>query len=105
MADAESSQSLREAAHMRVPFSAWLGVILLFLVFGVIVLAIIGPSPRGTDYEQNRRKKRADTFTKSHEEDVKSLTGYAWVDKTKGTARIPIDRAMELTVAQLSQQK
>ncbi len=26
------------------------------------------------------------------------LTGYAWVDRKTGTVRIPIDRAMELTV-------
>ncbi len=26
------------------------------------------------------------------------LTGYGWVDRNKGTVRIPIDRAMELTV-------
>jgi hypothetical protein len=28
------------------------------------------------------------------------LTGYAWVDRTAGTARIPIERAMELLAQQ-----
>jgi len=39
------------------------------------------------------------------EESQKELTTYAWVDKNKGVARIPIDRAMEVTVADLAQKK
>jgi len=31
---------------------------MLFIVFGLIVLAVIGPSPRGSDYEQMRAQKR-----------------------------------------------
>jgi len=30
------------------------------------------------------------------------LTGYAWVDEDNGVARIPIERAMELTVTSLN---
>jgi hypothetical protein len=40
-----------------------------------------------------------------HEESQKELTTYAWVDKNKGVARIPIDRAIEVTVADLAQKK
>jgi len=40
-----------------------------------------------------------------HEESQKELTTYAWVDKNKGVARIPIDRAMEVTVADLAEKK
>jgi hypothetical protein len=29
-----------------------------------------------------------------------TLTGYAWVDRSAGTARIPIERAMELLAKQ-----
>ena len=31
-------------------------------------------------------------------------TGYGWADQAKGTVRIPLDRAMELTVAKLAAQ-
>jgi hypothetical protein len=47
-------ESLRHVARSRAPLSTWLGVVLLCALFGVIVLAIIGPSPRGSDYEETR---------------------------------------------------
>lgn len=101
MADPES---LRQITHSRAPFSTWLGVVLLFLLFGLIVLAVIGPSPRGSDYEETRAKKRMENLKTAREDANKSLNTYAWIDKNKGTVRIPIGRAMELTVAQLAQQ-
>ena len=78
---------------------------LLFALFGVIVLAIIGPSPRGSDYEETRAKKRVENLKALREEADKALTTYGWTDKNKGVARIPIERAMELTVADLAKQK
>jgi hypothetical protein len=102
MADAES---LRQVAQSRAPFSAWLGIMFLFALFGVIVLAIIGPSPRGDNYEQTRAKKRFEILKTEREEDAKALTTYAWIDKTKGSVRIPIERAMQLTAAELAQKK
>jgi hypothetical protein len=74
-------------------------------LFGLIVLAVIGPSPRTSDYEETRAKKRMEKLKALHEETQKDLTTYAWVDKNKGVARIPIDRAMEVTVADLAQKK
>ncbi len=97
--------SLRKIAHSPAPFSTWLGVVLLFILFGVIVLAVVGPSPRASDYEQMRAKKRVERLKTLREENEKELTTYAWVDKNKGVARIPINRAMELEVAELAQKK
>src|ERR1700755_2327279 len=102
MADIESS---RRIAYSPAPFSTWLGVVCLFVLFGVIVLAVIGPSPRGTDYEETRAKKRIEQLKTLREENQKELRAYAWPDKNKGIARIPIDRAMEVTVADLAQKK
>jgi hypothetical protein len=76
----------------------------LLALFGIIVLAIIGPSPRGDTYEQKRAKGREEKL-KAVQEEAKSLTSYGWIDKNKGVARIPIARAMELTVAELAQKK
>lgn len=98
-------ESLRHIARSRTPLSTWLGVVLLFALFGVIVLAIIGPSPRGSDYEETRAKKRMENLKTSREDADKALNTYAWIDKTKGVVRIPISRAMELTIAELAQQK
>src|SRR6267143_4800665 len=102
MADAES---IRQVAQSRAPFSTWLGVVLLFALFGVIVLAVISPASRGDDYEQKRAKAREEKLKTAREEDAKARTSYAWIDKNKGVARIPVARAMELTVAELAQKK
>src|SRR2546430_10106122 len=87
------------------PFSTWVGVVLLFALFGVIVVAVIGPSPRGDSYEKMRAETRAKKLKDARDEESKALTSYAWVDKNKGTVRLPIDRAMELTVADLANKK
>ena len=102
MADTES---LRQVAQGRTPLSAWFGIVLLFVLFGVLVLATIGPAPRGSDYEQARAKKRVENLKTVREEADKALTTYGWIDKNKGVARVPIERAMELTVAELTKQK
>ena len=102
MADTES---LRQIAHSRAPLSTWLGVLLLFALFGVIVLAIIGPMPRGSDYEETRAKKRMEKLKSVREDAETALNSYAWVDKNKGVVRVPISRAMELTTAELAKQK
>lgn len=99
------TQSVRSIAYSRAPFSTWLGVVFIFILFGLIVLAVVGPSPRTSDYEESRAKKRVEKLKALHEETQKDLTTYAWIDKNKGVARIPIQRAMELTVAELAQRK
>src|ERR1700736_184280 len=102
MTDAESISQITQS---RAPFSTWLGVVLLFALFGVIVLAVIGPAPRSDDYEQKRAKAREEKLKTAREEDAKALTTYGWIDKNKGAVRIPIERAMELTVADLAKKK
>jgi hypothetical protein len=102
MADPES---LRRIAHSPAPFSAWFGIVLLFALFGVIVLAIIGPAPRWSDYEETRAKKRMENLKTLREETEKALNTYGWIDKNKGVAHIPISRAMELMVAELARKK
>jgi hypothetical protein len=100
-----NTESIRDIAHSRAPLSTWLGVVLLFALFGVIVLAVIGPMPRGSDYEEVRAKKRLEKLKTVREDAGKALNTYAWIDKNKGVVQIPISRAMELTVAELAKQK
>src|SRR5260370_22687429 len=94
MADPES---LRQIAHSRAPLSTWLGVMLLFALFGVIVLAVIGPMPRGSDYEETRAKKRMEQLKSGREDAEKALNTYAWGDKKKNVVRLPIKPPIELT--------
>jgi len=97
------TQSARTIAYSHAPFSTWLGIVFLFALFGLIVLAVIGPSPRSSDYEETRAKKRIEKLNALQEENKKDLTTYAWIDKNKGVARIPIEHAMELAVTELAQ--
>jgi hypothetical protein len=84
-------------------FSTWVGVVLLLAFFGLLVLVVIGASPRGDSYEEKRAQVRAEKLKAVREETNKALTIYAWVDKNKGVVRIPINEAMKLTVAELAQ--
>ena len=99
------TQTAHSIGYSRAPLSTWLGIVCLFGLFGIIVLAVIGPSSRTNDYEEMRAKKRMERLKALQEENQKELTTYTWIDKNKGVARIPIDRAMELTVADLAQKK
>ncbi len=98
-------ESTRQAVQSPAPFSTWLGVVLLFVIFGVIVLAVIGPTPRGDTYEQTRAKNREQKLKALREENAKTLTTYGWMDKKKGVVRIPISHAIELTIAELANKK
>src|SRR5438046_7097299 len=100
-----NAESIRQIARSRAPLSTWLAVVLSLALFGVIVRAIIGPMPRGSDYEETRAKKRIEKLKTVREDAEKALNTYAWIDKNKGVVQIPISRAMELTTAQLAQQK
>ena len=99
------TQSARRIAYSPTPFSTWLGIVCLFVLFGLIVLAVVGPMPRSSNYEQTRAENRMKKLKDARDEDAKALSGYSWIDKNKGTVRIPIERAMELTAADLARNK
>jgi hypothetical protein len=86
-------------------FSTWVGIVLLFAFFSLVALVVVGASARGTKYEKKRAKARNDKLQALRDQTTSALTTYGWVDKTKGVVRIPINDAMKLTVAELSQKK
>src|SRR5437764_14967896 len=93
------------AASPPVSFVAWLGVVLLFLFFGIFVLVLVAATPHGNTYEEKRAKARDEKLKTMRDTASKDLNSYAWVDKGKGVARIPIDRAMQLTLRDLASKK
>lgn len=102
MANPEISHPVQRPAGS---LGAWFGIVVLFFAFGLIVAVLIRVSPHGNELEAKRAAARSEKLAKLREDSDKALHGYAWVDKAKGTARIPIERAMELTVADLSQKQ
>ena len=102
MADTDK---IRQQVKSPAPLSTWFGVVLLLFLFGAIAVAIVGPAPRGDTYEQKRARDREEKLKKLRDDDAAALNNYAWIDKNKGTARIPIERAMQLTAADLANKK
>ena len=102
MADVTSPPT---AARPPISFGAWLGVVLLFLFFGIFVLVLVAATPHGNNYEQKRAEAREKKLNDARNAATRELNSYAWVDKGKGVARIPIDRAMQLTLGDLASKK
>lgn len=94
-----------EPPRERPTFGAWVGIVLLFGIFALLAWAVIGAMPRSDSYERERAKARLEKLKTYHEEKAGALTRYEWADKEKGVVRIPIERAMALTIAELAQKK
>jgi hypothetical protein len=83
----------------------FIGTFVLFVLFAVFVQWMLNSGDRESfDEEAIRAKERYDILKKINDENAGLTTGYAWADRAKGTERIPLDRAMEMTVAKLSAQ-
>jgi hypothetical protein len=89
----------------RSTFSTWVGIVLVFAFFGLLTFVAVKASPRGSDYEKKRAEARAKKLEDAQKENLTALTTYGWVDKSKGVARIPINDAMKLTLAELAEKK
>ena len=83
----------------------FIGAFVIFAVFAAFVQWMVSSGDRESfDEEAIRSKERYEILKKINDENAGLTTGYAWADRAKGTVRIPVDRAMELAVAQLSSQ-
>ena len=98
-------ETLAHPEQPRFLLSAWLWAVVLFVFFGAIVAITFGTMQRGSSYEEERAKARAEKLKTAEEEWKKTSSSYGWVDKEKGVARIPIGRAMELELADLQSKK
>src|SRR5207253_11431856 len=88
-----------------ISFGAWLGIVLLFLFFGIFVLVLVAATPHGDNYEAKRAAAREKKLNEARNAATGELNSYAWIDKNKGVARIPVDRAMQLTLRDLASKK
>jgi translation initiation factor IF-2 len=95
-------------AHPEQPrflLSAWLWAVMLFVSFGLIVAIAFGAMSRGSSFEEDRAKTRAEKLKTAQDEWNKTAQSYGWIDKAKGVAHIPVDRAMALELADLQANK
>ena len=84
----------------RTPVFTTVIVLLCFAVFGVLALKYYAPRSHRVDKIEgvrtpaDRAALLADHKQKEHDEAM----SYGWVDQKAGLVRLPIDRAIELTV-------
>ncbi len=94
---------------------AWFGIGLLLSVLVVVLVAqvvldelasrrpVVVPHPSKVQPDPYPPEPRLETLPSLRLEEMRRqeeeiLTGYGWVDREEGIARIPIDRAMELLI-------
>jgi len=83
--------------------AAVIGGFAIFIL--ILVVAYLpnkpAPLPEGTKTPE----ERATILRELRAKETASATTYGWVDQTKGVVRIPIERAMQLTVEDLKIKK
>ncbi|MEO6846372.1 MAG: hypothetical protein ABI443_03335 [Chthoniobacterales bacterium] len=89
------------------PKSLWpiflIGLVMLSLFFFASQWFIhSNPKP---DEEAERATLRAKNLEDLNKDNAQKLNNYSWADKSKGIVRVPIARAIELTIPVLSQSK
>ena len=96
---AESTQKNRVSLSVIVT-----GLVMILLFVG---LAIFLVSQRGNipTVDEQTAEVRLKNLAELNAENQKILTRYHWIDKNKGVVGIPINRAMDLVVAQLQANK
>jgi len=74
-----------------------IGIVGTFLIVALLVLAMqhyTQPAPVGA----NRVEERYNILQDQRAADAKALNEYDWQDKDKGVVRLPVQRAVELTL-------
>ncbi len=75
--------------------------IFLLCAFALLVIAWFKLQGPAQTYDDKRAALRTAKLQALQTEDRQNLSNYAWANKEKGVARIPIERAMELVAADM----
>jgi hypothetical protein len=86
----------------RFSVSTVVTILVLLLLFAGFVWFVTYQRESIAASEPGRRELRLKNLNDLNTENQKALTSYRWIDKGKGVVGIPIDRAMELEVADLA---
>src|SRR5438128_10774812 len=88
----------KQPAFDAARFTAYaVGIFGTFLIVAMLVLAMrhyTRPAPVGA----NRVEERYKFLQDQRAADAKALNEYDWIDKDKGIVRLPVQRAVELTL-------
>ena len=94
------SESSNFSFPHRTPVFTTVLVLVLFALFGWLARKAYIPHAGAVDKIEGVRTPadRKALLTEKLARDHDAATSYAWVDQKAGTVRLPIDRAIELTV-------
>src|ERR1700760_242211 len=79
--------------------------LVMVLLFGAFALFLVSQGQSIPNVEELHAQTRLKNLADLNSENQKILTQYHWVDKSKGVVGIPIDRAMDLVLAELQSNK
>ena len=84
----------------RTPVFTTVLVLLCFALFGWLARKVYAPHAYAVDKVEGVKTpaERKQLLTDKLEAERAAATSYAWVDQKAGIVRLPIDRAIELTV-------
>jgi hypothetical protein len=89
----------------RVSLSVIITSLVMMLLFVGLAAFLISQRDNIPTVDEQTAEARLKNLAELNAENQKFLTQYHWVDKSKGVVGIPIDRAMDLVVAQLQANK
>ncbi len=86
----------------RFSVSTVVTILVVLLLFAGLVWYVAYQRESIAAAEPGRQELRLKNLNDLNTENQKALSSYRWIDKGKGIVGIPIDRAMELEVADLA---
>lgn len=92
-------ETVSEPSDQKVFISAlgWVGVIFVFF----LILAVAYLPNRAVSLEEAAAAERMTIRNTVRGEQARLVSTYEWVDRERGVVRIPVERAMKLTVDEL----
>lgn len=91
---------MSENSSHRAPLVSILSIFVLFVLFAVVVYYVYVPKQTGVFVGDgiHSASQRTATLAELHAKDAEQASSYGWVDQNAGVIRLPLERAMDLTV-------
>ena len=89
----------------RVTLSVMITGLVMILLFVGLAIFLVSQRANIPTVDEQTAEVRVKNLAELNAENEKILTQYRWIDKNKGVVGIPINRAMDLVMAQLQANK
>jgi hypothetical protein len=86
-----------------ITFAAIIGGFAIFLL--ILFIAYLPQKPEPIPEGSKTPAERTALLSDLRAKEKSAVTTYGWVDQPKGVVRLPVDRAVELTIKELNAKK